>query len=336
MAETGLPGPAAGLYTEPMSDTHAPAGWHWLADQLQRLVEQGPPPRWSDWAEAAGLSERHWRRLFTQGAGCAPERLAQYLRAGQAGGHLRAAQADQPLFDLSLELGFSGPGRLHDLTVTYEALSPGELKQGGAGAELTWGWASTPLGPARAVWTPRGLWHLGWPEGGPGGAPAGPGSPLRDTPRGPDPDLGGDPAPDLPQARRRRDDSAAQALWNRIFGLKEAGGGATAPGARPSVEGADGHPAPPLHLLLHGTTFQIRVWEALLTIPPGQTARYGELAARLGRPGAARAVGGAVGANPFAPIIPCHRVIHRLGGQMGYRWGVWRKQVLLAGEALPV
>ncbi len=190
--------------------------------------------------------------------------------------------------------GLSGPGRLHDLTVSCEAMTPGEVKSGGAGVELAWGHAATPFGTALAGWTPRGICHLAF--------------------------LDGDGAQRLqelraawPAARLRHDDDSAQRLMDQVFPA------APQPGR--------------LHLLLRGTNFQLKVWEALLQLPPGRRVSYTQLAAIAGRPRAQRAVGSALAANTVGYLIPCHRVIRESGESGHYRWGDERKSAMLAWEA---
>lgn len=199
------------------------------------------------------------------------------------------------VLDASLGAGLSGPGRLHDLLVSLHAASPGELRDGGRGLSLRHGFADTPFGEALLALSPRGLCHFGF--------------------------VGDDRAAALaelraawPRAALIADDPAADALVGRIF---------------PHRPGAS---AQPLALWVRGTNFQVRVWEALLRIAPGETVSYQQLAATVGRPGAARAVGNAVGANSVAYLIPCHRVIRRHAGLGDYRWGAPRKAALLAWE----
>lgn len=247
-------------------------------------------PELAQVAAAAGLSEFHLQRLFSAWAGLSPKRFLQYLTKEHARAALRAS-AD--VLDAALGAGLSGPGRLHDLMVSCEALTPGEIRAQGAGIELRFGVVATPLGAALLGWTPRGLCHLAFCDGDEEVK-------LADLRR------------DWPAASFVGDDAGADDLATRIF------------------------PATPtpgkLHLLLRGTNFQIKVWEALLKIPPAALVSYGQLAGHLGQPRAARAVGSAAAANTVAYLIPCHRVIRDDGSCSSYRWGVERKLALRAWE----
>ena len=191
------------------------------------------------------------------------------------------------------ETGLSGPSRLHDLMIACDAVTPGEVRALGDGLEITYGFGPTPFGRVIAGITPRGLCHLQFTEN--------------------DADAIESLRKDWPQARQMRDD---RALTETIAGLF-------------SGEGL----RPPPHLLLRGTNFQIKVWEALLSIPPGEAVSYRTLAGRVGNPRAQRAVGTALAHNRIALLIPCHRVI-RENGEIGqYRWGSERKSALLAFES---
>jgi len=248
-------------------------------------------PELAEVAAAAHLSEFHLQRVFSAWAGLSPKRFLQYLTKEHAREALRSSVG---VLDAALDAGLSGPGRLHDLMVSCEALTPGEIRAQGAGVELRYGYAATPLGDALLGWTARGVCHLAFCDA--------------------------DRAAQLdtlqrlwPAADFLRDDAAAAALATSVFPASPAPG--------------------KLHLLLRGTNFQIKVWEALLKIPPASLLSYGQLAAHLGRPQAARAVGSAVAANNIAWLIPCHRVIREDGSNSNYRWGVERKLALRAWEA---
>ena len=248
-------------------------------------------PELAEIAAAAHLSEFHLQRLFSAWAGLSPKRFLQYLTKEHARAALRASAG---VLDAALDAGLSGPGRLHDLMVSCEALTPGEIRAQGAGVELRHGIAATPLGEALFGWTPRGLCHLAFVDDDAAKKLA-----ILRT--------------DWPAARLRPDPTGAAELARRAF------------------------PATPepgrLHLLLKGTNFQIKVWEALLKIPTAALVSYGQLAGHLGVPRAARAVGSAVAANSIAWLIPCHRVIRDDGDCSNYRWGVERKLALRAWEA---
>lgn len=250
-------------------------------------------PSLAEVASHLGLSEYHFQRLFRRWAGLTPKDFLQYVTLGRA---KRLLTQSRSLLDASLEVGLSGTGRLHDLFTTIEAMTPGEYKRGAAGVTIRWGRHATPFGEALFACTERGLCHLAFIDG------QGPQDALDDlTSRWPaagwieDPDVTGRYADEVT--------------------VRMAGGAAR-----------------PLALLLKGTPFQTRVWEALLTIPEGAAMTYGDLAARIGTPGASRAVGTALAANPIGYLIPCHRVIQATGAIGQYRWGAQRKQALLAVE----
>lgn len=256
----------------------------WLQDHA------GAQPSLAELAAQAGLSEFHFQKLFSRWAGLSPKRFLQHLSRERA----RAALlAGEDLLSASFSAGLSGPGRLHDLMVSCEAASPGEIRSGGAGLCIAWGVAATPFGPALLGAAERGLMRLAF---------------LDDD----EPAQIAQLQQDWPAAQLLRDDAVAQDYAQRIFAAYR----------QPE----------PLPLFVKGTQFQLRVWEALLRVPEGRLVTYGQLAADIGQPGASRAVGSAVGANPVALLIPCHRVIRSSGVLGGYRWGENRKRLLVALE----
>lgn len=283
------------------------AAWALVARAAATLAAAEQAPPLAALAAQAGLSPAHFQRLFSHWMGVSPKRYRQYLGGRRAGAVLRAGG---DLLEAAGEAGLSGPGRLHDLMVAVAAASPGEVRSGGAGLALAWGLAATPLGTAFVASGPRGVAKLSFLEHGAG--PAVPdGDPAVAAPGSPAAALA-ELRADWPAATLARDDAMAAALAARLFA---------------------GYRQPePLHLFVRGTQFQLRVWEALLRIPEGEVTTYGALAAQLGDPAASRAVGGAVGANPVALLIPCHRVIRASGELGGYRWGESRKRLLLAAE----
>ena len=238
------------------------------------------------------------QRQFAAFAGVTPKRFVQYLTKEHAR-RLLADSAD--VLGAALAAGLSSPGRLHDLMVSTEALTPGEVGRLGAGVRLQYTFAESPFGCVLAAASPRGLAFLGFVDEAAGGRPA----------------ATADLAARWPRATLVADDSVAPVVA-RVF-------------ARFSRSAPV---APPLHLLLAGTNFQIKVWEALLAIPEGRLVSYGALARALGRPEAVRAVAGAVGRNPLSVLIPCHRVIRESGDPGGYHWGLPRKLALIACESL--
>jgi len=245
-------------------------------------------------AERAGLSPFHFHRLFSAWAGVTPKDFLQCLTLTHAKALLRAGQS---VLDAALSAGLSGPGRLHDLCVSLEAASPGEWKSGGEGWTIVAGLADSPFGRCLIGESPRGICHLSFIESIDGGTEL---TAL---------------AADWPRARVQRDDGAAARLASRVF-------------ERPDRAGS----RPALRAWVRGTPFQVRVWRALLALPPGTLVSYGRLAAALGKPTAARAVGTAVGHNPLAYLIPCHRVIRETGVIGDYRWGRTRKRAIVAWE----
>ena len=253
-------------------------------------------PSLQELAAVVGLSEFHFQRLFHRWAGVTPKTFLQVLTLRAAKRRLEGAGS---VLEASLEAGLSGPGRLHDLFLGLETLTPGEFKARAAGLEIRWGIHDTPFGEACFALTPRGLAGLSFVDGDAGGA-------VEDLRRR------------WPGAALRHDPSATEACAAELD--------ARARGQAPK----------PLPLLLKGSPFQLRVWEALLRIPEGAVRSYGQLAAAAGAPGASRAVGTALAANPIGVLIPCHRVIRATGAVGEYRWGPDRKRALLALEGARV
>jgi AraC family transcriptional regulator of adaptative response/methylated-DNA-[protein]-cysteine methyltransferase len=253
-------------------------------------VNAARQPSLAELAAYVGMSEFHFQRLFARWAGLSPKRYLQFLTKERA---LAALHAGGDVLHASLDAGLSGPGRLHDLLVSCEAASPGEVKSGGAGLSFDWGLVATPLGKALLATGERGIVKLAFVDGDAA-------THIDALQR------------DWPAARLARNDARCQAMAEQLFALY--------------------HRPEPIHLFVKGTQFQIKVWEALLKLRPGELTTYGELAQSIGMQGAARAVGGAVGANPIGLLIPCHRVIRSDGALGGYRWGESRKQALLSVE----
>lgn len=248
-------------------------------------------PRLAEIAAHIGLSESELQRRFSQWAGISPKRFLQYLTKEHAKRALREAPS---VLDATYAAGLSSPGRLHDLLVASEAVSPGEHRALGRGIEIRYGWAPTPFGEALAAVTPRGVCKLSFA-----------GHAGRDESRD-------ELIAEWPLATIQRDDGTAVEVAQRIFCVAPL--------------------AAPVHVWVRGSNFQIKVWEALLRVPPGELVSYGDLARAIGSPHAARAVGTAVGANPVAVLIPCHRVIRASGDLGDYRWGLERKATLIARE----
>ena len=253
-------------------------------------------------AEAAGATPSDVHHLFRRWCGLTPKAFLQAITLDHAKGLLAGSAS---VLDTALAVGLSGPGRLHDLFVAHEAMSPGEWKVGGRGLKLSYGFHASPFGEALVVTTPRGLAGLGWVSTASDGGKAvgGRAEALADMMRR------------WPLAEYRFDPQGTAPYIARIF--------------EPSAWTAE----QPLRVVLIGTDFEVRVWETLLTIPLGGATTYGAVASRIGKPSAARAVGAAVGKNPISFVVPCHRVIGRSGELTGYHWGLTRKRAILGWEA---
>lgn len=251
-------------------------------------------PRLEDVARKVGLSEYHFHRLFTRWAGITPKRFLQVLTAEHARGLLRESRS---VLDAAWEAGLSGPGRLHDLTVNVYAMTPGEVRGEAAGITIRYGVHPSPFGRCLLAVTERGVCGLSF-------VPAG---------------RTADAVEDLGNR------------WSRATVVEDAG--ATRAIAERIFEPRRWRNAAPLNVLVRGTNFQVRVWEALVRIPPGCVLSYEDLAVRAGAPRAARAVGSALARNPVAFLIPCHRVIRKTGEFGEYGGGAPRKGAMLAWEA---
>ncbi|MGF1659833.1 MAG: methylated-DNA--[protein]-cysteine S-methyltransferase [Rubrimonas sp.] len=241
-------------------------------------------------AAHVGLSTAHFQRAFSRWVGVSPKRYLQHLTLTDAR-RLLAERAS--VLDATYETGLSSPGRLHDLFVRWEAMSPGEWARRGEGLRISWGWFDTPFGPALAMGTARGLCGLAF------AAEQGRETALADM-------RGRWPAADYVEAPE------ALASW---------------------VSAAFGETRGEVALAPMGGPFQIKVWEALLNVPEGALTTYSALAERIGAPRAVRAVGTAVGRNPISFLIPCHRALRRDGGLGGYHWGLSVKRAMLAWES---
>jgi AraC family transcriptional regulator of adaptative response/methylated-DNA-[protein]-cysteine methyltransferase len=246
-------------------------------------------PRLAEIAKFVGLSEFHFNRLFRRWTGLTPKQYLAEVTNRAAGSALRR---EPSVMDAAHSVGLSGGGRLHDLTVTLDAMTPGEIRGGGDGVLIRHGIAATPFGTAFFAETPRGICRLAFVDS------TGDGGELKRL------------REQWPKAKFVRDDERATTLVDTIWG----------------------HRNVTLPLAVCGTNFQVQVWRALLELEATETVTYSALARRLGMPDGARAVGNAVGANPIAWVIPCHRVL-RAGGQLGgYRWGTARKQMIRRWE----
>ena len=264
-------------------------------------------PEQDEIAEAVGLSSSHLTHLFRRWAGLTPKAFCQAITLDHARGLLKNATS---VLDTALEVGLSGPGRLHDLFVTHEAMSPGEYATGGAGLVLRYGYHPSPFGEAIVVITERGLAALGWVD---------------------EKDMPGTAATDG-KASGGRDGALADMVrrWPKAQFIADQT--RTAPFVGRIFQSSQWQPDIPLRVVLIGTDFELSVWETLLRIPLGAATTYGDVANQIGKPGAARAVGAAVGRNPVSFVVPCHRVVGKSGALTGYHWGLTRKRAILGWE----
>ncbi|MFA6265502.1 MAG: methylated-DNA--[protein]-cysteine S-methyltransferase [Pseudolabrys sp.] len=245
-------------------------------------------------ADAAGVSSTELHHLFRRWCGLPPKAFLQALTLDSARALLRSSVS---VLDTAYEVGLSGPGRLHDLFVTHESMSPGEWKAGGEGLVMTYGYHPSPFGMALVMMAPRGLAGLAFADPG--------------------------------EERAALEDMRAR--WPSAKYVEDYA--ATAPTARRIFDSAMWKEDQPLRVVLIGTDFEVRVWERLLSIPLGKLTTYSDLAAHAGAPKAARAVGSAVGKNPISFVVPCHRVVGKSGDLTGYHWGITRKRAMLGWEA---
>ncbi|MEM7721874.1 MAG: bifunctional helix-turn-helix domain-containing protein/methylated-DNA--[protein]-cysteine S-methyltransferase [Pseudomonadota bacterium] len=275
-----------------MTALHSPEdAYHYqvVRRALEEIDAHGPGISLDDLAARMGMSPAHVQRVFSKWAGVSPKRYQQYLTLDHARRLLRERFTT---LDAAHSVGLSGSGRLHDLFLTWEAMSPGDYAKGGAGLTIRWGWFDSPFGAALVMGTDKGICGMGF---------------AAET--GPEPTMA-DLRSRWPAAHYVEDPMALREMAEAAFG----GAGE----AR-------------LHLI--GAPFQIKVWEALLTIPSGQVTTYSEIARVIGNPKASRAVGTAVGRNPVSWLIPCHRALRKSGGLGGYHWGLPVKRAMLAWEA---
>lgn len=258
---------------------------HWL---FENQIDQ---PGLEELANQMGLSQHYMQRLFQEWAGVSPKQFLKYLTKVQALERLRQGQT---VLDSAISSGLSGPGRLHDLLITTQAMTPGEAKRKGLGVDVNFGYGSTPFGEALLAWTEKGVCFLGFCH-----------------------EEGKQHTWDhfrrqWPDANLTENSLEANEKLTEIFDETE-----------------QKH----FKVWLRGSPFQLKVWEALLALPSGTHCTYGQLAAFTGKAGASRATGSAVGRNPVSWLIPCHRVINSLGGLGGYRWGTNTKQAMIGYEA---
>lgn len=263
-----------------------------IARALREIDAAGPGLTLEALAARMGMSPAHFQRTFSQWVGVSPKRYQQYLALD----HAKDMLANRATMLAAAEgAGLSGAGRLHDLFLTWEAMTPGDYARAGDGLTILWGWFDSPFGPAIVMGTEKGICGMGF------AAEMGEQAAFDDLLRR------------WPKARFVEDPVALRPWVQAAFGARN-----------------DGAQAP---LYLIGAPFQIKVWEALLAIPSGHVTTYGEIAQVIGHPKAVRAVGTAVGRNPISWLIPCHRALRKGGGWGGYHWGMPIKRALLAWEA---
>ncbi len=245
-------------------------------------------------ADAAGVTPTDLHHLFRRWCGLTPKAFLQALTLSSARELLRSSAS---VLDTAYEVGLSGPGRLHDLFVTHEAMSPGEWKTGGEGLTISYGFHPCPFGMALVMVTPRGLAGLALADAG----------------------------------KERKALTDMRSRWPKAKYVEDFA--ATAATARRIFDTALWRRDQPLRVVLIGTDFEVRVWEKLLDIPMGRLDTYSGIARKVGDPKAARAVGSAVGKNPICFVVPCHRVVGKNGDLTGYHWGITRKRAMLGWEA---
>jgi AraC family transcriptional regulator of adaptative response/methylated-DNA-[protein]-cysteine methyltransferase len=245
-------------------------------------------------AEAADVTPTELHHLFRRWAGLTPKAFLQALTLDGARQLLRDSAS---VLDATYEVGLSGPGRLHDLFVTHEAMSPGEWKTGGEGLTVFFGFHPSPFGSALVMATERGLAGLAFADPGEERAAL------------------ADMKARWPRAAYVEDSARTAAIARRIF------------------DSSQWQQDKPLRVVLIGTDWEVRVWETLLQIPMGRLTTYSDIASKIRKPAAARAVGAAVGKNPVSFVVPCHRVVGKSGDLTGYHWGITRKRAMLGWEA---
>jgi AraC family transcriptional regulator of adaptative response/methylated-DNA-[protein]-cysteine methyltransferase len=280
----------------PYEDLSQAAQDYQTVERAIRFLEENfrRQPSLSEVAAHVNLSEYHFQRLFSRWVGISPKRFLQYLTKEHA---KQVLERSRSVLDVAYDVGLTGPGRLHDLLVTCEAVTPGEYKQRGAGLVIRYGFHPSPFGECLLGVTDRGICWLSFSADG----------------------------------GRERELQELQESWSAASFMPD--DGATGPLVQRIFRPTGDATLPPLHLFVRGTNFQIKVWEALLRIPPGSILAYEDLARWLGRPTAARAVGNAVAHNYISYLIPCHRVLRNNGSISNYRWGSTRKRAILAWES---
>ncbi len=275
-----------------LNNTEASYHYGVIKRAIELIDQSGPELSLDDLAQNMQMSPAHFQRIFSKWAGVSPKRLQQYLALGHAKVLLENKFTTLETAD---SVGLSGSGRLHDLFLRWESMSPGEFARKGEGLTIYWGWFESPFGPALVMGTDKGICGIGFAvETG-------------------EEDAMDDLVSRWPKARYVEDPMMLRPWVEAAFGQ--------------TTLGSDKAP-----LYLMGAPFQIKVWEALLRVPSGQVTTYSELAQSVDHPTAMRAVGTAVGRNPISWLIPCHRALRKSGGLGGYHWGLPVKRAMLAFE----
>ncbi|MFT3988742.1 methylated-DNA--[protein]-cysteine S-methyltransferase [Aestuariivirga sp.] len=273
----------------------SPQDYELVRQSLAFLTENWrEQPSLEQLASKSGMNPQYLQRVFTRWAGLSPKAFLQAITIDHAREMLRNSAS---VLDTAYEVGLSGPGRLHDLFVTHEGMTPGFYKAKGKGLTIRWGFHDCPFGRALVMVTEMGLCGLAFADHGTERAA------LADMMKR------------WPEADYVEDTRATGPVAQRIF------------------ETGNWQPEQPLRVVFIGSDFEIRVWETLLRIPLGAATTYSDIAAHLGKPSAARAVGTAVGKNPISFVVPCHRVLGKSGSLCGYHWGLTRKRAILGWEA---
>lgn len=264
-----------------------------IAFLMRHWIEQ---PSLEQLSEHLGLSPAHCQRLFKRWCGLSPKEFVQAITVDHARSLLNGSAS---VLETAYEVGLSGAGRLHDLFVSHEAMTPGEFKVRGEGLQISYGFHESPFGDALVMATERGVAGLAFV----------------------DEDKGQSRAEALADMTRRWPRATyVEAPWK------------TAAHARQIFETETRKQEQPVRLVLIGSDFDVRVWETLLKIPMGRAVSYADIARHLGQPNASRAVGSAVGRNPISFVVPCHRVLRGDGNLGGYHWGLTRKRALIGWE----
>lgn len=273
----------------------SPQDYELVRQSLAFLTENWrEQPSLEELASRSGMNPQHLQRVFTRWAGLTPKAFLQAITIDHAREMLRNSAS---VLDTAYEVGLSGPGRLHDLFVTHEGMTPGFYKAKGKGLAIRWGFHDCPFGRALVMVTEMGLCGLAFADPG----------------------------------KEREALADMMKRWPEADFIEDKT--ATGPVARRIFETGNWSPEQPLRVVFIGSDFEIRVWETLLRIPLGAATTYSDIAAHLGKPSAARAVGTAVGKNPISFVVPCHRVLGKSGSLCGYHWGLTRKRAILGWEA---